>query len=143
VNPTFAHIVGRSAEEILTMTAQELTHPEDRDEDEKELRGLFAGLQQSYQRDKRYLKGDGTPVWVSVTVAYAGSPDGSAQYAIAQVQDITERRAPAGPFPPGQPRPAHRPAQPNRVDRPVAAGHRRRRPHRPARRGAVRGPRRV
>jgi len=93
VNPTFAHIVGRSAEEILTMTAQELTHPEDRDEDEKELRGLFAGLQQSYQRDKRYLKGDGTPVWVSVTVAYAGSPDGSAQYAIAQVQDITERRA--------------------------------------------------
>ena len=93
VNPTFAHIVGRSAEEILTMTAQELTHPEDRDEDEKELRGLFAGLQQSYQRDKRYLKGDGTPVWVSVTVAYAGSPDGSAQYAIGQVQDITERRA--------------------------------------------------
>jgi len=93
VNPAFAHIVGRSAEEILTMTAQELTHPEDRDENEKELRALFAGLQQSYQRDKRYLKGDGTPVWVSVTVAYAGSPDGSAQYAIAQVQDITERRA--------------------------------------------------
>jgi len=93
VNPTFAHIVDRSAEEILTMTAQELTHPEDRDENEKELRALFAGLQQSYQRDKRYLKGDGTPVWVSVTVAYAGSPDGSAQYAIAQVQDITERRA--------------------------------------------------
>jgi len=93
VNPTFAHIVGRSAEEILTMTAQELTHPEDRDEDEQELRGLFAGSQQSYQRDKRYLKGDGTPVWVSVTVAYTGSPDGSAQYAIAQVQDITERRA--------------------------------------------------
>jgi len=93
VNPAFAHIVGRSAEEILTMTAQELTHPEDRDENEKELRALFAGLQQSYQRDKRYLKGDGTPVWVSVTVAYAGSPDGSAQYAIAQVQDITERRS--------------------------------------------------
>ncbi len=93
VNPTFARIVDRSAEEILTMTAQQLTHPEDRDEDEKELRGLFAGSQQSYQRDKRYLKGDGTPVWVSVTVAFAGSPDGSAQYAIGQVQDITERRA--------------------------------------------------
>jgi len=93
VNPAFAHIVGRSAEEILTMTAQELTHPEDRDEDEQHLRALFAGSQQSYQRDKRYLKGDGTPVWVAVTVAYAGSPDGSAQYAIGQVQDITERRA--------------------------------------------------
>jgi diguanylate cyclase (GGDEF)-like protein/PAS domain S-box-containing protein len=93
VNPAFAHIVGRSAEEILTMTAQELTHPEDRDEDEQHLRALFAGSQQSYQRDKRYLKGDGTPVWVSVTVAFAGSPDGSAQYAIGQVQDITERRA--------------------------------------------------
>ncbi len=93
VNPAFARIVDRSAEEILTMTAQELTHPEDRDEDEQHLRALFAGSQQSYQRDKRYLKGDGSPVWVSVTVAFAGSPDGSAQYAIGQVQDITERRA--------------------------------------------------
>ncbi len=93
VNPAFTHIVGRSAEEILTMTARELTHPEDRDEDEQHLRALFAGSQPSYQRDKRYLKGDGTPVWVAVTVAYAGSPDGSAQYAIGQVQDITERRA--------------------------------------------------
>lgn len=93
VNPTFCRIVGRSMAEILTMTAAQLTWPTDRTEDERQLQALAAGTQQVSQRDKRYLRADGTAVWVSVTLAYAGSPDGAAQYVIGQVQDITERRA--------------------------------------------------
>lgn len=92
VNPAFCRIVDRSMQEVLAMTADQLTHPDDRAQDEQLLGALVTGQQLVYQRDKRYLRGDGTAVWVSVTVAYAGSPEGSEQYAIAQVEDITARR---------------------------------------------------
>lgn len=93
VNSTFCRIVDRSSERVLAMTAQELTHPDDRAEFENQLRRLCAGEDLMYQQEKRYLKEDGTAVWASVRVAYVGSPDGSFEYAIGQVEDITKRRA--------------------------------------------------
>ena len=93
VNESFSRIVGRSEAQILQMTCRELTHPQDRAADERHLQELAAGATQSYQRDKRYLTGDGGAVWVANTVASSGPPGVAAEQAIGHVLDITERRA--------------------------------------------------
>ncbi|SDP29229.1 PAS domain S-box-containing protein/diguanylate cyclase (GGDEF) domain-containing protein [Nakamurella panacisegetis] len=92
VNPMFCRIVGREENAILQLTSAQLTHPDDQAEDVRQLRALHTGTESMYQRDKRYIKGDGTPVWVTITVSSSGSPNRTADYAIGQIEDITHRR---------------------------------------------------
>lgn len=93
VNPAFCRIVGRTEDEVLAVGVTALTHEQDRAEDERLMQQLRTGEADHYQRDKRYLTGDGGLVWVSMHVARISSPDQSFRYAVAQVEDITERRA--------------------------------------------------
>lgn len=91
-NPTFCAIVGRSREEILTLTADEIMHPDNYREDDQQISELLAGRQPVYQTEKRYVRDDGESVWVAVTVTLVRLDDGSVRYAIGQAEDITERR---------------------------------------------------
>ncbi len=93
VNPSFCRIAGRSERELTGMTASEVTHPDDRGMVEVNLRQLADGTRSFYQREKRYLRGDGSSVWVLVTVTHIATPHGPARHAICQVEDITTRRA--------------------------------------------------
>ena len=92
VNPMFCRIVGREEAELLQLTSEQLTHPDDHAEDIRQLRALQVGAESVYQRDKRYIKGDGTAVWVAITVTSSGAWDRTAEYAIGQIEDITHRR---------------------------------------------------
>jgi diguanylate cyclase (GGDEF)-like protein/PAS domain S-box-containing protein len=93
VNPTFCRIAGRTEEEISNLTALDVTHSDDRADSEEHFRRLLAGEAHTQQREKRLITGAGGVVWVSVNMAHISSPDGSLQYAIAQVEDITDSRA--------------------------------------------------
>jgi diguanylate cyclase (GGDEF)-like protein/PAS domain S-box-containing protein len=46
----------------------------------------------SVQCEKRYLRKDGSIVWVNLTVALVRNSDGAPQYEIAVMEDITERK---------------------------------------------------
>ena len=63
VNQRLCDIVGYTREEILTMTYQEITHPDDRDLDLDAERKLVTGELQTLTREKRYLRKGGSPVW--------------------------------------------------------------------------------
>ena len=92
VNPSFCSIVGYAAGELTRMTPAELTPPDDRAQDEQGVADLIAGRIAVHQREKRYLHHDGGTVWVAVTATIARAQDGSPLCAVAQIDDISQRR---------------------------------------------------
>src|SRR5262249_46246485 len=53
---------------------------------------LLAGERDAEELDMRCLRKDGVPIWIHVTVSLVRTPQGTPDYAIAMVQDITERK---------------------------------------------------
>jgi len=92
VNSAFCSIVGYDADELMSLTFQDITHPEDLDSDLNLLRQLTNGEIDRYQLEKRYLHQDGTSVWVDLHVAKLLSVNGDLEYYIATVQNIQQRK---------------------------------------------------
>jgi PAS domain S-box-containing protein len=91
VNRAYCGIVGYSEAELLAMTFQELTHPEDLDADVGSNHAMFQGDSDGFEMDKRYLHKDGRIVHIHLTVAPVRDGGGRAMYSVAQVTDVTER----------------------------------------------------
>jgi len=93
VNPSLARLLGYRPDELTGRSFAELTHPDDRDESLEALNALIAGELSAYQIEQRYLHADGHPVWVSVSVSLVRDATGEPVHLIAQMQDISERKA--------------------------------------------------
>ncbi|MFB2938532.1 PAS domain S-box protein [Aerosakkonemataceae cyanobacterium BLCC-F154] len=100
VNQKLCDIVGYSKEELLTMTFQEITYAEDLDIDLEYVRKILAQEIQTYSMEKRYIRKDGSLVWINLTGSLVrdtanvtlrdrtGKPD----YFIAVIEDISQRK---------------------------------------------------
>jgi two-component system CheB/CheR fusion protein len=91
VNPRFAQILGRSEQSLAGMSMFELIHPDDRAKTVEAFQRMVA-TGEPFELDKRYLRADGQPVWVSSAAATSVDVNGAPASAIAIVLDITERR---------------------------------------------------
>jgi PAS domain S-box-containing protein len=91
VNRRFCEIVGRSADELLALHVPDITHPDDHDNDAK-LRQRLVADGVPFNVEKRYLRPDGSQVWVSVNVSLMRSADGKPMQLIGVARDITDRR---------------------------------------------------
>lgn len=95
-NPVYEQILGRTKDEILSLGWESITHPDDLEEDLRNFKRLQAGEIKSYSMDKRYIKPDGSIVWVHMVVApfdLANNQDCNYRYNhICLIQDITERK---------------------------------------------------
>ncbi len=92
VNPRFAEIAGRPMDELTRLDWMQITHPEDLQADLDRLTLLNAGKTAGYQMEKRYLRPDGTPVWIDMTIAPSIGGDPQHPRHLKMVQDITERK---------------------------------------------------
>ncbi|WP_152739472.1 MULTISPECIES: PAS domain S-box protein [Pseudomonas] len=92
LNSAFCSIVGYDADELMTLSFQDITHPDDLDSDLNLLRQLNRGEIDRYQLEKRYRHKDGSSVWVDLHVAKLLSVDGDLEYYIATVQNIQRRK---------------------------------------------------
>jgi PAS domain S-box-containing protein len=92
VNQRLCDILGYTADELLARTFIEITHPDDLDFDVARLRQFMTNEIQTMSREKRFIRKDGTTVWVDLTVSMAHDPSGSPTYFIAVVQDISARK---------------------------------------------------
>ncbi|NIA24455.1 MAG: PAS domain S-box protein [Gammaproteobacteria bacterium] len=91
-NAEIARTLGRSIEELKTMSIADITHPEDRGIDLPLREQLLAGEIPSYRFSKRYLHADGRPLWVELSVTVVHDDQGEPELMIGLIQDITERR---------------------------------------------------
>ncbi len=92
VNAALCDMLGRTEDELLGRRFQDLTHADDRDEDDRLAGDLYRGEIDAYTLEKRYLHKDGRVVWVLLSRSAVRAADGAFLYYIAVVQDITAAR---------------------------------------------------
>jgi PAS domain S-box-containing protein len=92
VNEKLCAIVGYTRDELLHRTFQDLTYPEDLPASLDRLDRLRRGEIFSYSLEKRYVRKDGTPVWIDVSVSLQRDASGAPAYMIAIIQDISVRK---------------------------------------------------
>jgi PAS domain S-box-containing protein len=88
VNRTLCEFFGHPQDELLGMTFQQLTHPEDLDRDLDLLRELLDGRIDRYELRKRYRHRDGRVLWAQLTVSLRRDADGTPLHFISVVEDI-------------------------------------------------------
>ena len=93
VNQKLCDIVGYSTDELMACSFQDITHPEDLDSDLEQMRALLAGEIEQYSMEKRYLRKDGSPIWINLTGTLVRDEAGAPDYFIAVVEDIARRKA--------------------------------------------------
>jgi PAS domain S-box-containing protein len=92
VNPKFCAITGYSAEELLTKTWLEPTHPEDRRRDMKELTRVLRGKTDWWSIENRCVRKDGGIIWVNVNGTALRDEAGRAVRIVAMIEDVTARK---------------------------------------------------
>jgi len=93
VNDRFCEIAGYSAEELLTDGFQHITHPDDLEVDLAYVSDLLADRIGKYAMEKRYIRKDGSVVWVNLTVSLVHHADGSPDFMVSVIEDISARKA--------------------------------------------------
>jgi PAS domain S-box-containing protein len=92
VNPAFCRILGYPAEELVRMSIEDLTHPDDREESSKRLHALIHGDTDTFELEKRYIRKDGVIIKGRVRAGLVRDADGKPLMLVGEVEDITERQ---------------------------------------------------
>ncbi|HET9846579.1 MAG TPA: PAS domain S-box protein, partial [Nitrospira sp.] len=92
VNDRFCEIAGHSRDELMQLTPADLTHPDDRDRDQRGFVQLLRGEIDEYHVEKRYVRPDGTVRWVIVAVRLLRDQEGHPLRTSAIIQDVTDRK---------------------------------------------------
>ena len=92
VNRQYCEILGLTEAEMLGNTVGAITHPDDLERDLESMKRLLSGEISSFTLEKRYVRKDGSIVWVNLNVAPLWWPGEPPVHHIAIVQDITDRK---------------------------------------------------
>ena len=92
VNRALCELIGYAEFELLAITVQAITHPDDQDSDTIYVEQMLAGVIGTYQLEKRYNHKMGHLVWVLLNVSMVNDTHDQPCYFIAQFQDITARK---------------------------------------------------
>ncbi|MBW4520979.1 MAG: PAS domain S-box protein [Scytolyngbya sp. HA4215-MV1] len=92
VNETVCEMLGYSREELLQMTWTEVTFEDDLELDLACFNRLLSGEISQYAIDKRYVCKNGTIIHTHLGVGCVRNSDDQFAYAVAVIQDITERK---------------------------------------------------
>lgn len=92
VNRRCLDIVGYPKEELLQLTFGDITHPDDIEADWALVRELLRGERSTYSMEKRYFTKGKRLIWVNLTVSLVRKADGSPDYFISVIEDITQRK---------------------------------------------------
>lgn len=91
-NARLCKMLGYEEAELIQKTWPELTHPEDLELDLAQFKRLVSGEIEHYDMDKRFIHKSGAVVFTHMTVTCQHKPDGSIDYFIASLDDITDRK---------------------------------------------------
>jgi PAS domain S-box-containing protein len=91
VNARFCEITGYTVEELLQMTYEDVTHPQDVNQDHLRFGQLLRGEEEEYLSYKRYVRKDGEIRWVEARARLIRDAEGNPIRSLGSVVDITDR----------------------------------------------------
>lgn len=91
-NPAICRMYGMTRDEMIGMSAAEVTYPEDNPQSTQLLDELISGQRDSYEIDRRYIRRNGEVFWAHVTMSSVRGSDGKPLYLVGMVIDIDEQK---------------------------------------------------
>src|SRR5206468_8436963 len=91
-NPAYQRIIGYTADELRTMTALDVIHPDDIETAKAYNAELLAGRRESVRVEKRYVHKDGHAVWANTSMVRVDATENLPAMIVVTVEDITERK---------------------------------------------------
>lgn len=92
VNRSLSEALGYSEIELLTRRITEISHPDDVNKGRSLREQLIRGELPSYRIEKRFVRGDGSIVWLDLTVVMIRDESGKPVYGFVMVENITDRK---------------------------------------------------
>ncbi len=92
VNPMYSAITGRTLDELSSLKWTDITHPDDLRTDLNNYAKLTSGLISGYDMEKRYIRPDGSLVWVNMNMSRLYLENLSDFTHLCIINDITERK---------------------------------------------------
>jgi PAS domain S-box-containing protein len=92
VNRKFADIAGRSLSEMATIDWMSITHPDDVQEDLDNMAALNSGTISGFNMEKRYIKPDGSYVWINMTISPLSVENKNSPRHLCMIEDISEKK---------------------------------------------------
>lgn len=89
-NEEMARITGYAVEELTQMCSNDLTHPDDREQNRDLYRRIANGASQAEVVTKRYVRKDGKAIWVRVCIRAIHDPVHRTTQILGTVEDVTE-----------------------------------------------------
>lgn len=91
-NERFCEFLGYRRDELLSLTIEGITHPDDIDVGGWQVDALLQGEIPLYKVDKRYVRKDASVIWVHLSVSLIRTNEGAPHYFIGVVEDVTAQR---------------------------------------------------
>ncbi len=92
VNDRLCALFGRDRAEILGRSSRHFTHPDDLDQHARAGEAIRYAADGSLRVEKRYLRPDGSTIWVELRLSHATGPDGT-EWTIGHMYDLTVDRS--------------------------------------------------
>lgn len=91
-NQAFCDMLGYAAGDLIGTDERKLTFPDDIADDQDEYQKVLRGEAPRYIREKRYIKRDGSLIWVRVSLAIVRSPvDDRPLLAVAVIENVDDQ----------------------------------------------------
>ncbi len=93
VNDVFCRILGYTKEELIRKKPWDITHADDVVSNQKLMARMHNGQIDTYAMEKRYIRKDGSVLWVNLSVAAIKDHQGKFKYTLSVIDDISDRKA--------------------------------------------------
>ena len=93
VNDELCRLLGYSRDELLGRSWVDLTHPDDRAANMDLFDQAEKGELEGYTIDKRFIRKDGSPIDIGLSVRCVRAPSGEIEYFLGVYQDVSRRKA--------------------------------------------------
>jgi PAS domain S-box-containing protein len=91
-NTALLNMLGYTEENFPGLTLPDIIHPEDLEACQRDLEAFKSGEFDSYRRERRYVKKDGSVVWTDLSVSAVRDVLGKHKVTVGVITDITERK---------------------------------------------------
>jgi PAS domain S-box-containing protein len=91
-NHVYQTIVGYTEQELLALCFLDVTHEDYREANWALISELLEGKRQQFQIEKKYLRKDGSSIWVSNNVSLVPGAERAPRFIMALSEDITQRK---------------------------------------------------